>query len=211
MFPETSEAARTAGQSRARRRLLAPGISFLLFLLFAVGTPAYADDPREDAALTPPGTEAGINLPNILGGADRALYRRIFDAQEKGAWRTADKLRRKLSNPVLTGHVLAQRYLHPTRYRSRYTELKKWLDRYADHPDARRIYKLALQRQPAGHRAPRKPVYRSGGVAAESAGTAAYRSPRKRSRTIQRRAAVMKSQVKRYVRRSQLKTALKYL
>ena len=38
------------------------------------------------------------------------------------------------------GHVLARRYLHPTRYRSSYKELKDWLADYADHPQAKQIY-----------------------------------------------------------------------
>ena len=46
------------------------------------------------------------------------------------------------------GHVMAQRYLHPTKYRSRYKELKAWMAKYADHPDAPRLYKLAKRRQP---------------------------------------------------------------
>ena len=59
---------------------------------------------------------------------------------------------------VLIGHVLAQRYLHPTRYRSRYKELKSWMAKYADHPDASRLYKLARMRQPKNFSAPNKPI-----------------------------------------------------
>ena len=55
------------------------------------------------------------------------------------------------------GHVQAQRYLHPTKYRSRFIELAKWMRTYADHPDARRIYKLALKRKPRNYRSPRRP------------------------------------------------------
>ncbi len=102
--------------------------------------------------------EAEDNLPELLSGTDADLYRRIFDLQEDGNWKAADKLIAELEDRLLMGHVLAQRYLHPTKYRSRYKELKAWLDKYADHPDAARIYKLALKRRPKNWRYPKKPT-----------------------------------------------------
>ncbi|WP_150002471.1 lytic transglycosylase domain-containing protein [Iodidimonas gelatinilytica] len=64
---------------------------------------------------------------------------------------------KELENPILMGHVLFQRYMHPTAYRSRYAELRDWMAAYADHPDATRIYKLAKKRQ-GNAAAPKKPV-----------------------------------------------------
>ncbi|TCS63552.1 lytic transglycosylase domain-containing protein [Varunaivibrio sulfuroxidans] len=96
-------------------------------------------------------------LPSVLGAADVGRYRRIFAVQEAGDWKTADRLIAKLDDRVLMGHVLAQRYLHPTKYRSHYKELKRWLARYADLPEADRIYKLALRRKPRNWRAPNRP------------------------------------------------------
>ena len=52
---------------------------------------------------------------------------------------------------------MAQRFLHPTKYRSRYKELKDWLHLYSDHPQAVRIYKLALRRKPKNWRMPKTP------------------------------------------------------
>ncbi len=97
-------------------------------------------------------------LPEIISQEDAALYRRIFDIQRNGEWKSADRLIKRLKDPLLVGHVLAQRYLHPTKYRSKYKELKKWLAKYTDHPDARRLYKLALRRKPKNWRAPKRPV-----------------------------------------------------
>ena len=88
-------------------------------------------------------------FPKILVHADVDLYRQIFTVQEDGDWKTADRLIARLEDRVLMGHVLAQRYLHPTKYRSKYKELKAWMAQYADHPDAARLYKLARRRQPA--------------------------------------------------------------
>ena len=99
--------------------------------------------------------------PSILSETDTLLYQRIFSVQETGQWRKADKLIKRVKDRVLMGHVLAQRYLHPTKYRSRYEELRNWMKRYADHHEARRIYRLALRRKPAKARSPRSPV---GGV-----------------------------------------------
>ncbi len=96
-------------------------------------------------------------LPAVLNVADLTLYEQIFRVQEAGDWKTADALIAKLSDQLLMGHVLAQRYLHPTKYRSKYKELKAWMDEYADHPQARRIYKLALRRRPGNWKYPEKP------------------------------------------------------
>ncbi len=97
-------------------------------------------------------------LPHPLSRSDTRLYRRIFALQEQGRFGEADRLIRQLSNRLLLGHVLAQRYLHPTAYRSRYGELRAWLEHYADHPQARRIYRLALKRRPEGAPPPPRPV-----------------------------------------------------
>ncbi len=100
---------------------------------------------------------SSLAKPRILSDADAERYRRIFNVQEDGDWRRADALIGKLDDKLLLGHVLAQRYLHPTAYRSKYKELKDWLGEYADHPDAPRIYALARSRQPANWRGPQPP------------------------------------------------------
>ncbi|NQV84395.1 MAG: lytic transglycosylase domain-containing protein [Rhodospirillales bacterium] len=125
-------------------------------LFFAV--PAQAEDT---ALLTVPNldiTDAELAFPQILKPEDTVLYGRIFDVQESGDWKQADSLIARLENRTLMGHVLAQRYLHPTKYRSRYKELKAWMAKYADHPDAPRLYKLARTRQPKNWRAPNSPA-----------------------------------------------------
>jgi len=85
------------------------------------------------------------------------LYREVFDLQEDGAWKAADALLARLDDKTLLGHVQYQRYMHPTAYRSSYRELAAWLQAYGDHPDAARVYKLAVKRRPAGAAAPAKP------------------------------------------------------
>lgn len=77
------------------------------------------------------------------------LLKLVFEAQERGDIKLADKLLKDLEDETLLGHVLYQRYMHPTAYRSSFEELKYWLDIYADHPGASRIYKMAQARKPA--------------------------------------------------------------
>lgn len=102
--------------------------------------------------------EQDVTLPSPLSDKDIDLYKRIFALQEKAQWVAADRLINKLDNSLLMGQVLFQRYMHPTGYRSKYTELAGWLKKYADEPGARRVYKLALRRKPANYRSPNRPI-----------------------------------------------------
>ena len=99
-----------------------------------------------------------IEVPAVLTDADAARYARIYEAQREGDWAAANREVAQLSNRVLMGYVLFQRYMHPTAYHSTYDELKRWLDRYADHPEAIRIYRLAMKRRPKGAKAPKEPI-----------------------------------------------------
>lgn len=90
---------------------------------------------------------------SVLSPDDANLYQHIFDLQDVGNWKAADADIAKLHDRLLMGYVLAQRYLHP-RYVSHYSELAEWLNTYNDHPDAPRIYALALKKRPNGSPAP---------------------------------------------------------
>ena len=91
---------------------------------------------------------------------DVIAYKKIFLLQEKGKWMQADRQIANLSNTILLGHVRAQRYLHPTKYRSKYQELVSWMKLYRDHPDAIRIHKLALKRKPRNAKGPPAPLFK---------------------------------------------------
>ncbi|SDG66744.1 lytic transglycosylase domain-containing protein [Roseospirillum parvum] len=97
------------------------------------------------AALLLAGADAvrAAPLPEPLAADQADLYRRIFERQERGDMATAERLMARLDDRLLLGHLLAQRYLHPSAYRSRFVELKAWLGAYADLPQARRIHHLA--------------------------------------------------------------------
>ncbi len=131
------------------------------------------------------GADAGaIVLPAVLGESDRQRYRQIFALQEKGDLAAAAKIISKLEDKVLLGHVLAQKYLHPTAHRSKFNELKLWLGEYADHPDAPRLYRLAMKRKPSGANPPRPPLVTSG--TRLSSGEREYLPPRIPGRGINR-------------------------
>lgn len=159
-----------------------------------------------------PSASGDVGLPEILGKLDIGLYRRIFMLQESGKWKAADRLIKRLDDKVLMGHVMFQRYMHPRKYRSRYKELKGWLAKYADHPGAARVYKLALRRQPKNDRRPKAPVGpRTARGYADLVVAANYRSPRKRSRAQRRRVRQIQSRIRRNVQREILTVSQKYL
>ncbi len=112
----------------------------LLGVLLIAGSSAYSED-----------------LPQPLSPKDADLYEQIFALQEDGHLEKAAQLITKLDNDLLMGHVLAQKYLHPTAWRSSFTELSNWLKKYNDHPAASRIKWLSDKRKPKGARAAQQP------------------------------------------------------
>lgn len=131
--------------------------------LSAAPTDAFAQSGPQ-ARPEQPQLAQSIAVPQPLSAEDVKRYRLLFRIQEHGQWQRADREMRKLRDKLLIGHLLAQRYLHPTRYRSRYRELSRWLSRYADHPDSPVIYRLAMKRKPRNARSPVRP--KNGGVPA---------------------------------------------
>ena len=140
--------------------------------------------PPVPAPMAPP--ESAIeDLFTILGDEDAALYRDIFRLQSDGQWKAADQRIARLSDRILMGHVLYQRYMHPRAYRSTYIELKDWMQAYADHPDAERIYRLAVKRRPSNYKWPRQPGWPS--VNVSGGGEAQIAEPDSDSQTSVRR------------------------
>jgi len=156
-------------------------------------------------ALNKPGEEKISKLPRQLSEDDVITYRKIFLFQRDGKWSAADREIKKLDNRILMGHVEAQRYLHPTKYRSKYNELRDWLKLYVDHPQAKRIYNLAMRRKPAKARAPLRPKKTGyligGGTDPGSQVELPYVSRKKLTRDQRRQVNKLKSAVRRYIRR----------
>ncbi len=140
-------------------------LTALISAALAAAAPAHAQTPVPRPVETALAGPASLTIPGVgvvdgvLSAADVERYQRIFAFQEDGRWKQADSLIARLDDRRLLGHVLAQRYLHPTKYRSRYRELRDWMADYADHPQAGRIHKIAVKRQGNGAAGPRPPVY----------------------------------------------------
>lgn len=98
-----------------------------------------------------------------ISSNDVKKYKHIFKAIEQGDFAASDKKIAQLDNQILMGHILAEKYLH-RNYKTSQAELKDWLEQYQDHPQADRIYKLALRK---GCEELKVPVYASSGEEAE--------------------------------------------
>jgi soluble lytic murein transglycosylase-like protein len=147
----------------------------------------------------------------ILSDADVALYRQIMTLQETANWKRADPLIKKIKNRILMGHVLFQRYMHPTGYRSTYQELANWLEKYADLPGADRVYRLAMHRKPYDVKPPRQPVPLTPQTAATE--NIVVDAPRQTKEEVKRRrdAQQLLSAIRDYLRRGEPARAEKRL
>ena len=143
-----------------------------------------------------PTYDASAKLPDAM------LYAHIFDLQKAAKWGRADRLIDRLEDTGLMGHVLFQRYMHPTGYRARWTELRDWLKNYADQPGAWRVYKLARKRKPRGVSMPKQPPSRVYFNERLKSGQTLFRT---------RNARRIKNRVTWLVRRERPTQALKYI
>ena len=102
-----------------------------LVVIVGYAAPAGSADQLPQVASVPAATAPlSAQSIDILSSDDVARYRDIFRYQKDGSWKRADKLIKQLENDLLMGHVLYQRYMHPTAYRSKYKELKNWMAKY---------------------------------------------------------------------------------
>jgi len=98
----------------------------------------------------------GASLPQPLAPSDVARVRRVFALQSRGRMADAARETGAFDNPVLLGHVLADRYVSRS-YRAGPDELADWLSRFADQPDAPAIHALLARRLPRGAMLPPAP------------------------------------------------------
>ncbi len=104
----------------------------------------------------PPGSGGEVSLPQPLAPSDAARIRRIFSLQAHGAINAAEHETAQLDTDtplgrVMLGYILADRYL------GRFTkpgqdELRSWLARWPDLPDASNLHNLLMSRLPAPQR-----------------------------------------------------------
>jgi soluble lytic murein transglycosylase len=118
-------------------------------------------DNRDETAMAIPrvalpGGNPGVALPRPLDPSEAARIRRIFVWQERGDIPAATHAAAEISDPLLAGHLLADRYLGRF-HRSTPDELTAWLELYPDLPDAAAIHALLMRRLPKGGMAPAAP------------------------------------------------------
>ena len=129
-------------------------IYFFIFILFFSIMPNNVYSYQKELS----GKYKIIFSSEILSENDILNYQKIYFFQKDCKWKSANKHILKIQNKILMGHILAQRFLHPNCYRSKYLELYHWLKKYNDHPQAKRIYRLAIKRMPKGYKSPTKPT-----------------------------------------------------
>ncbi len=124
--------------------------SALASLAFSHEAFAQSSQDVRTAALTPGSSVLReADPPTILSAADITRYHHIFAAQQSGRWSDADREIAGLSDKLLLGEVLGERY-RSSSYKATYPELAQWLEKYGDEPAAKAIYAMAVKRHPAG-------------------------------------------------------------
>ena len=149
-------------------------------------------------------------LPRSLSDKDAETYRQIFALQEDGDIKAAAKLIKTLDSDLLMGHVLSQKYLHPTAWRSSFKELSNWLADYNDHPAASRIKWLSDKRKPKKARAAKapKPGYLNGVGLSRPQSYRATIPESWKGRSAPRRTASIAKEIRRAIRRGHPSGAL---
>ncbi|MCW9032952.1 MAG: lytic transglycosylase domain-containing protein [Rhodospirillales bacterium] len=195
------------------RRLLKVSAAALVVAVGFVAPPAFAEESSTPllAALPSATNEVheSVSLPTVLSDEDVARYKKIISLQEQGKWKAADKEINKLSDKILLGHIKAQRYLHPRKYRSSYKELKGWLDSYNDLPQAQQLYKLAKKRRPKNWKPPKPPVagsLRGSGHDGNVVRTKYYNPSKRLSKNKKQRVYQLKRRMKFYQRKGWTKS-----
>ena len=94
--------------------------------------------------------DLSFSIPTILSVEDRKIYKRILNYQKDGRWVEASKLKKNLSNNILSGYLEYDKLMHPNKYRASYKELAHWFETYTDYPPVlrKRVYSLLLKRLP---------------------------------------------------------------
>ena len=94
--------------------------------------------------------DLSFSIPTVLSEEDRKIYKRILNYQKDGRWVDASKLKKNLSNNILSGYLEYDKLMHPNKYRASYKELAHWFETYTDYPPVlrRRVYSLLLKRLP---------------------------------------------------------------
>lgn len=90
---------------------------------------------------------APSSFVRVLSDQDVETYRQMFAAAGKGERDRVIALAPKIKNRSLMGHVAAKGYLSPNTV-AEFDDLKAWLKKFSDYPEAERIHALAERKDP---------------------------------------------------------------
>jgi soluble lytic murein transglycosylase-like protein len=123
---------------------------------------------------------AGAGSVQALTPWDAQLYAAAFASARGGDHEAAAEKVAQTSDKSLAGHVDFIRLMSPSGPKVAYEDLSAWLDKYADHPGADRVYALARKRKPADALDPQAPKVSLGSQLwrrVQSAAAALHTSP----------------------------------
>lgn len=141
-------------------------------------------------------------------------HKEIFVLQRAGDFAAADEKIKSLTTSTLQGHILADRYLNASDYKVSFSELKSWMDLYADHPQAKNIYKKAIALRTNRSiivNEPAKAKRIGGNLETLSYQAQPYKSTKKRTSSQERKVKTLKRDINRHINRNAPTLALNIL
>ena len=104
---------------------------------------------------------APFSFATVLSQKDVKIYKQIFIAHQKGQYTKAKTLENSLSNKLLSGYILFDKYFSP-RYKTSSSEINSFLRKYRHLPVSSDIYALGKKKNfKIKAKAPKDPVYGS--------------------------------------------------
>jgi soluble lytic murein transglycosylase-like protein len=94
--------------------------------------------------------------PKVLSARDADTYAAAFSAVKQGRFDALDDIKGHVHDPCLIGRLTYIKLMHPD-YHAEFDELKAWLAKYRDQPDADKVYALAKKRRPGSALEPVEP------------------------------------------------------
>ena len=159
---------------------------------------AGTDDTALAVPRVSPRGSAGLALPQPLAPSEAARLRRLFSLQSRGDIATATRETPGLDTDTplgaaMLGHLLADRYLG-RHMKANAGQLRDWLGRWSDLPDARAVHGLLGLRQPRGQALPALPhALTLAATAEEDAAAPVPEETQGPSRTVARNRALDRS------------------
>lgn len=104
---------------------------------------------------------APVSFATVLSQKDVKIYKQIFEAHKRGQYQKAKNLENTLSNKLLSGYILFDKYFS-ARYKTSSLEINNFLKKYRHLPISSDVYALGKKKNfKIKTNAPKDPVYGS--------------------------------------------------